>query len=149
MFKITRWVIVFALLMLGCTSSGGGSIVDTTYTDLVTGLDAARQSQAAALALWDRVIFGEVVSCQDFIPVPPPVQLSAQLLAAHPGADAIQARLNEAIQAIHDSSDLWNIECAFDRATVPLNMAKSGRAAALAATAPLDTAAQMLAAWGG
>jgi hypothetical protein len=135
------------LLLAGCTPSDPAA--DTTYADLVAGFNAAQQAQVAALALWDRVIFGEAVSCQETIPVPAPVQIPSKALAAHPGADLIQTRLNEAIQAIRDSSDLWNIECAEARPVVPLNMAKSGRAAALAATNPLADAAQRLTAWGG
>jgi len=93
------------------------------------------------------VIFGEQVSCQDAILAPEPVDLSRGELAAHPDAEAIQDHLNEAIKSLHDSSDLWNIECQDERPYVPLNMAKAGREAALAAGDPLNAAAALLAAW--
>lgn len=135
------------MVLAGCTLSDNTPFVDTTYADLTAQLASAQQSQAAALALWDRVIFGEVVSCQEAIPVPEPGTLSPGELAAHPGAAAIQSQLNQAIKTLHDSSDLWNIECADERPYVPLNMAKAGRAAALAADQPLNEAQSLLAAW--
>lgn len=110
-------------------------------------LAEAQQAQDAALALWDRVIFGEMVACQETIAVPPPVALSARARAAHPAAGLVVERLNEAIRALQASSDLWTIECADPRAAVPLNMAREGRANALAASDPLGEAAALLASW--
>lgn len=120
---------------------------DHTRRDLAARLAEAEADQAAALALWDRVIFGELVSCEDAIPVPEPVTLSDHDLSAHPDAGPIQAALNQAIQALHNTADLWNIECNDERAYVPLDMAREGRAAALAASDPLADAAARLAAW--
>jgi hypothetical protein len=142
-----RWWGLVALVffwLAGCTLVENKPSPDTAYADLTARLAETQQSQAAALALWDRVIFGEEVSCQETIPAPDMVALSQDELAAHPGADTIQARLNEAIKALHDSSDLWNIECQDERPYVPLNMAKAGREAALAATEPLNAAAALL-----
>ena len=142
-----RWWrgVIAVVLLAGCTLVESQTAPDTTRTDLLGRLDEARRDQAAALALWDRIIFGEVVSCQEFIPVPEPLSVTAQ----HAGLRAIQEKLNAAIKSLRDSSDLWNIECNADRAYVPLSMAKEGRATALAATAPLDEAAALLAAYAG
>jgi hypothetical protein len=134
------------LVLVGCTLSSRAP-ADAVRGDLVARLDESQQSQAAALALWDRVIFGEAVSCQDAIPVPEPVNVAARDLTAHPEAGAIQARLNAAIQALHDSSDLWNAACADEQPYVPLSTAKEGRATALAASAPLAEARQLLSTW--
>jgi hypothetical protein len=137
---------MFAVLLLaGCTLIEPQTAPETTRADLAQRLDETRRDQAAALDLWDRVIFGELVSCQEVIAVPEPLTVSAQ----NNDLRAIQEQLNAAIQAVRDSSDLWNIECNEDRAYVPLNMAQQGRTTALAAGPPLEAAAALLATYGG
>jgi hypothetical protein len=140
-------VVISLLALAGCAMFDSPSTPDTTRDDLAARLAEVQTSQAVALALWDRVIFGEIVSCEEYIPVPEPVALTEQSLAAHASAAAIQGGLNQAVKAVRDSSDLWNIECAEEREFVPLNMAREGRATALAATEPLNEAAALLAAW--
>jgi hypothetical protein len=143
---IRRWGVMFAVLLLaGCTLIEPQTAPETTRADLAQRLDETRRDQAAALDLWDRVIFGELVSCQEVIAVPEPLTVSAQ----NNDLRAIQEQLNAAIQAVRDSSDLWNIECNEDRAYVPLNMAQQGRTTALAAGPPLEAAAALLATYGG
>ncbi|MBN2302895.1 MAG: hypothetical protein JXQ72_00370 [Anaerolineae bacterium] len=139
---------VLALALTGCTLVESGespSAAQITRDELAAQVAIAQESRAAALALWDRIIFGEMVSCEDAIFVP-------ELLATQPGespeAAAIREQLNAAIRSLHDSADLWNIECNEVRFYVPLDMARAGRAAALAASEPLDQAAAQLAAWG-
>ena len=132
--------------LVGCALTTRSAPPDTARADLAARLAAAKQAQAAALALWDRVIFGEAVSCQEAIAVPELITVPERALTAHPGADAIQARLNAAIKTLRDSSDLWNIECSDERTAVPLDMARAGRASALAASGPLTEAETLLAA---
>jgi hypothetical protein len=143
----TTAVLLMVLLLARCTLVGETESPDTVRSHLLARLDEAQRSQQAALTLWDHIIFGEIVSCQEFIPVPESVKLSDQGLTAHPNAGAIQVALNAAIQSLHNSSDLWNIECNAERAYVPVSMAKAGRSTALEATAPLEEAAALLAAW--
>lgn len=143
---IRRWGAVFAVLLLaGCTLIEPQTAPGTTRADLALRLDEVQRDQAAALDLWDRIIFGEAVSCQEFITVPEPLSVSEQ----EGDLRAIQDDLNAAIQAVRDSSDLWNIECSEERAYVPLSMAQQGRATALAASALLDDAVTRLATYGG
>jgi hypothetical protein len=146
-----RGLAVLALLLLaGCTLQSGpgepGASVDV-YADLSARLAAAQDAHAVVLDLWDRIIFGESVSCQEAITVPASLAIPAAELARYPQADAIQAGLNAAIKLLRDSSDLWNIACADERAAVPLELAREGRATALAAGDHLDEAAALLAAW--
>jgi hypothetical protein len=140
-------LLIVLVLLAGCTLVGETESPDTVRSDLLARLDKAQRSQQAALTLWDRLILGETVSCQEFISVPEPIGLSEQDLAAHPNAGAIQVTLNTAIQSLRNSADLWNIECDAERAYVPLSMAKAGRSTALEAAAPLEEAAALLAAW--
>jgi hypothetical protein len=143
---IKRWGrVIVVLLLAGCALVERQTAPDATRDNLSQRLDEVRRDQAAALNLWDRIIFGEVVSCQEFIPAPEPLSVTAR----DDDLRAVQEQLNAAIQAVRNSSDLWNIECNADRAYVPLSMAKEGRSTALAATAPLDEAAALLTAYGG
>ena len=138
-----------ALLWLsGCTlATGVAPGAEDPRSVLEARLVEAQESQAAALTLWDRVIFGELVACHEAIPVPAPVALTATVRAAYPDTAAAADALNEALRALQASSDLWTIECADPRDAVPLSMAREGRANALAAEAPLDEAAALLASW--
>jgi hypothetical protein len=138
---------VALLALAGCALTVAPDSANGTRDMLATRLNDARRAQQAALTLWDRIIFGEQVSCQEAIPTPELLALPENGLRAHPDAQAIQDELNAAIQTIHNSSDLWNIECASENPYVSLSMARAGRANALAATESLDAAAALLAAW--
>ncbi|MCL4238837.1 MAG: hypothetical protein KJ047_11385 [Anaerolineae bacterium] len=147
MARLVVWLAV-GLGLAGCTLWGdAGVTAGQVRADLAAHLGEVRAAQAAALALWDRVIFGETVSCAETISVPAELVLSPQQRTAHPNAETISAALSEATRAIRDSADLWAIECADPRPLVSLDMARAGRMAALAATDPLDRAATLLSAW--
>ena len=142
--------LIIGLGLAGCTLWGDADVTaGEVRADLVARLDEVRAAQAAALALWDRIIFGETVSCAETIPVPALLGLSPRQREAHPSAAAISAALSEATRAIGDSADLWAIECADPRPLVSLEMARAGREAALDASDPLDRAALLLEAWPG
>ncbi len=147
--------VIVALLLSGCTFSDGStrSAPESTaapvilHDTLTARLAEVQNAQMVALTLWDRLIFGEQVNCQEAIPQPQPLTLSASELNTHPNAAPVQEALNAASQAIRNSSDLWNIECQETRDTVPLSMARDGRATAVLATESLTEAAALLAAW--
>ncbi|MCZ7541900.1 MAG: hypothetical protein M5U29_18700 [Anaerolineae bacterium] len=112
--------LVIGLGLAGCTLWGDADVTaGQVRADLAAHLGEVRAAQAAALALWDRVIFGETVSCQEAIPVPALLVLSPRQREAHPSAEAISAALSEATRAIGDSADLWAIECADPRLGLP------------------------------
>lgn len=140
--------LIVLLVLSACTliDRSNNSPVNV-HDQFAAKLTETQQAQTAALDLWDRVIFGEIVSCQEILTVPQPVNFSESDLRVHPNAPATQAQLNAAIQAIRNSADLWNIECADARAYVPLSMAKEGRSTALAANEPLEEAGRLLADW--
>lgn len=147
MARLVVWLAV-GLGLAGCTLWGdAGVTAGQVRADLAAHLGEVRAAQAAALALWDRVIFGETVSCAEAISVPAELVLSPQQRTAHPDAETISAALSEATRAVRDSADLWAIECADPRPLISLDMARAGRMAALAATDPLDRAATLLSAW--
>lgn len=151
-WNTTRVVLLIALLtalLPGCTFTMGDerAAPQTVRANLAARLAETRSAQAQALALWDRVIVGEQVSCQEAIPAPALVTLARSEREVHPQAVPVQDALNVAIQAVHNAADLWNIECTEARDWVPLAMAREGRANALAATDALDAAAALLDAW--
>ncbi|GAB4417036.1 MAG: hypothetical protein Kow00106_12790 [Anaerolineae bacterium] len=144
-----RWLFWLGLMvgLTGCALSGSGKgSAANVHAALSARLEEIRTAQNTALTLWDRVIAGETMSCQEAIPVPAAVTLSERERTAYPPGVAVAEALNEAIGAIRNAADLWAIECADVRPVVPLDMARAGRNAALAATAPLDRATILLAA---
>ena len=138
--------LVVLVMLAGCTMRSRAQ-TDTSRSTLAARLAEAQQSQAAALALWDRVIFGEMVACQEAIPAPLPLALPSDQVRRHPQAEEIERLLNQASQAIRNSSDLWNLECAQEREFVPLDVARQGRQSALAAGDPLAQASILLEQW--
>jgi hypothetical protein len=141
-----RWFVLL-IFLAGCTFQGDSAREAQIRDDLNARLAEVEQAQAAALALWDRVIFGEVVSCQEAIPAPLPFALAAKDARDFPKAAPVQDALNRANQAVRNSSDLWNIECDAERDMVPLDMARQGRQEALGADGPLTEARALLQAW--
>jgi hypothetical protein len=142
---LKKWLggfLALCLLITGCNMQSRTRA--DVHSDLLARLADVRQAQIAALSLWDRVIFGEIVSCQDAIAVPQPIDLPRYDLNLYAPAKAVQGDLNAAIQAVRDSSDLWDMECADPRTVVSLGMAAQGRSAALAAGASLAQASDLL-----
>lgn len=146
MRRLLFWLGLF-MGLTGCALSGSSKgAAANVHASLSARLEEIRAAQSAALELWDRVIAGEMVSCQETIPVPAAVTLSERERSAYPPGVAVAEALNEAIGAVRNAADLWAIECADVRPVVPLDMARAGRNAALAAAAPLDRATILLAA---
>lgn len=144
------WVLIaIAGVLSACSFSLGADRADAqaVHDDLAARLTEAQQAQTQALALWDRLIVGEMVSCEDAISVPALVALSSSELGVHAQAATLQELLNTAINDLRASADLWDTECAQIRESVPLATARDGRAAALNAAQPLGTAAALLASW--
>lgn len=141
--------VLMAVLLAACSFAIGGDTATSqaVHADLTARLAEAQAAQAQALALWDRLIFGEAVSCEDAILAPSEMKLSSAERRVHTQASSIEESLNTAIRALHTSVDLWDGECVQIRENVPLATARDGRAAALSASEPLSTAAALLASW--
>ncbi len=156
----SRWPIRLLLALLGvaalagCTlgaREGGGPDAPrgeaAIRAELAARLDEVRAAQDAAVTLWDRLIFGEAVGCDEAIPALAALELPAPEAAAYPRAATIAALLDAAARRVTNAADLWRIECSIERETVPLEMARDGRANAAAAGSLLDEAARRLDAW--
>lgn len=143
---MTRWLVILGLLLAGCNLQGDSS-TPAAAVDLPARLAEVQKTQEIALDLWDRIIFGEVVSCQEMISVPATLELSESQRAAYSQTDIFEDQLNAAIVSLRESARLWDAECANQRAVVPISVAKQGRTAALAAGDPLTVASVLLASW--
>lgn len=144
------WALAGLLVVAGCTLSTAGSgqaSAETVHANLTAKLAQAQAAHAHALNLWDRLIFGEPVSCQEAITVPHTLDLSAPERAAHPQAAETEQALNSAIHALAQAAASWDSECAETRDWVPVSTARNARERLLAASESLDTAAALLAAW--
>lgn len=144
---MARWLVIFSLLLAGCNLQSDDAGTPAAPVDLPTRLAEVQHTQEVALDLWDRIIFGETVSCEEMIEVPETLDLSAEQRAKYPQTDIFEAQINAAIESLRESARLWDAECANDRPAVPLSVAKQGRAAALAAGDPLTVASVLLASW--
>jgi len=147
MIRVALILSAVAGVLAACSFSLGRDRIDASavHADLAARLAEAQVDQAQALALWDRLIFGEAVPCEEVSPAPALVTLSADELNAHAQVAAVQQALNTAIRELQTSAALWDSECAQLRESVPLAIARDGRAAAVNAAEPLSTAAALLA----
>lgn len=142
-------VAALALSAAGCSldagAAGRGSLMPPVLdrAAVENQLRALQAAQSAALDLWDRLIAGEDVLCVEAIPLPPPLDGRA----ATPQAGQLVAQLGAARSALEQSAARWDMECGYDGATVGLDAARVGRDAARQATAPLQAAQALLAAW--
>lgn len=148
----SAWALLAGVMLAGCTLLEDDAREPITApeilrTDVQGRMAEVGQDTQAALALWDRVVLGEPVSCIEMLVVPRPLLLAERDRMAYPQVVPILAELNAAIQALQNASDLWNIECADERAFVPLAMAREGRAAAVSADEALAAARALFDAW--
>ncbi len=148
-----RWIAVasVALVLAGCGifSRDTDRSASALRADLTARLEEMRTAQASALDLWTRVIDGDTVSCQDAIIVPAAFALTTGERSAVPTAATVVTLLDEARRSVQDAAALWDIECADESPVVPLEVARQGRASALAAGPSLDQADALLAVWPG
>lgn len=140
--------LLIALATIACALTGAGDDDARSAEDVRATLraqhDALRAGQIAAVSLWDRLIIGEPVSCQEAIPVPGPLDLPLNELDQVGQGAQIQGWLNTAQADLRQSANLWDIECADPRALAPLAIAGAGYDAARAAASPLEQAAAAL-----
>jgi hypothetical protein len=148
MIRLFWPLVILGLLLAGCTMEGKAGDTTAAPVDLPAQFAEVQRTQQVTLDLWDRIIFGETVSCEEIISVPAALDLSDQQRASYPQADIFQAQINAALESLRESIRLWDEECANSRPSVPLSVAKQGRAAALAAGDPLTVASVILASWG-
>jgi hypothetical protein len=141
---------LIGLLAAGCTLELATLADPARPLDRETAasqLAALQTAQAAALDLWDRLIFGEEVPCTEAIPLPPPLSPPPAEVADTPPAAQVAGQLGAAYNALAQSAARWDAECSYPGAIVGLEAARAGRDAALRAGDPLQAAQALLDAW--
>lgn len=151
MNRVLRWGALWLAVigLASCATRSEGPDAGPIRAELAARLSEAEQAHSIALSLWDRLIEGEQVSCQEYIPAPLPVVLADDALTAYPQAVAIQDQINEGTSAIRAAAAWWDAECSDSRRYVPLSAAREGRAITVSAGEALAGARQSLAAWSG
>ncbi len=142
----TLWSTLLVVLA-ACTLSRTDSSPQAVQAKLADYLANAQNAQMTAAELWERLIAGETVSCQEAIPVPPPLALDKRDRQASPIAPTIANALTNARQAIQTAAELWQGVCTTPEAVVPLETARAARQAIQTADTALQQAAALLAAW--
>ncbi len=138
---------VLLVALSACTLARVESSPQAVRAKLAAQLTATQNAHMAASALWERLIAGETVSCQETIPTPPPLTLSERELRAHPVAAPMLDALQNARRSLQTAADLWQGVCTTTDAVVPLETARAARQALQTADAALEEAAALLAGW--
>lgn len=105
-FFIGMWL----LTVLACTLSRSAGEVPLSVR-LTNRINQAYEAQEKASALWDRVLFGETVSCAETLDTPPLFEISASEAEKEPLSLPVRDHLNAALIAIHEAVVLWENEC--------------------------------------
>ena len=135
------------LALAACTLTQVDDSPQAVRAKLAAQLAETQSAYMAAADLWERLIAGETISCQEAIPTPSPLALSAREQRAHATAAPVAEALETARQALQTAADLWQGACTTPDATVPLETARAAREALRTASAALEQAAALLASW--
>ncbi|MCB9437631.1 MAG: hypothetical protein H6673_11700 [Anaerolineales bacterium] len=101
------------------------------------------EAESQADDLWNRVLFGELVSCQESITNPPLFELSS--IEESPDTLLIKQYLDAAVIGIHQVALRWDAECQIERNVIPLDVVRDAQADLLDAHQALQ---QAIALWG-
>lgn len=119
-----RLVLVMLLLAaLACSLTTTDNENDLT-SRLGSHLNETVEAEAQISALWDRVLFGEAVSCQEQLMVPPPFTITDAEAEQHPAVVSVVEHLNAAQAALQEAVALWDWECQQARQVVPLTVVR-------------------------
>ncbi len=112
------------LLGLLLLSTIACSLTSVDQNDLAvrlgTRLNAAIEAQTQAANLWDKLLFGEPVNCQQQLTVPLPFVMTTTDTEQYPQAVPVVDHLNEALRILQQVVALWDWECQQGREVVPL-----------------------------
>lgn len=117
------FVFLFPLFItaVACTLSSSTE-EKSLHTRLGDHLVLAQNAETQARTVWDRVLFGEVVSCSEVIETPPLFDLTQPDADRHPPGILVRDHLNLALTSLQQAAQIWEQECQFDRQEVPLEV---------------------------
>jgi hypothetical protein len=141
------WALIF--LLAGALACGiFDSTDDPSLKDRMGGrISEAQEAEKKASAVWDRVLFGEPVTCAEIIDVPPVFDLTQDEAQENPQSLAIRDLLNTALLELAHAAELWAQECQLDRPVIPLDIVRQAEDALQTALDLLNQSASTWAVW--
>ena len=115
------FIAVCLLTSLACTLSRTPATFPLNVR-LTNRINQAYEAQEKAAALWDRVLFGETVSCAETLDSPRLFELSASEAAQEPLSVPVRDHLNAALIALHEATLLWENECKYTSPIVSIDI---------------------------
>lgn len=136
----------FSICIFACSIFD--STDDTSLKDRMGGrISEAQAAEKKASDVWDRVLFGESVTCAEIIEVPSPFDLTQKEAKENPQSLAIHDLLNVALVELARAAELWAQECQLDRPVIPLDIVRQAEDALQTARDLLNQSASTWAVW--
>lgn len=118
--QIIRISLLFWLVVLvGCSNTNSNQTASLEER-IQVHLSRVFEAHAAAESLWDRVLEGEFVSCEESFDRPPTFSTMQGESDAAPLSVPIQEAMNAAIIDIQTMHDLWESECQREQSTISI-----------------------------
>jgi hypothetical protein len=133
------------VFIFGCTHQSSGET--QLHQDMGVYLSATVIAQQQAAAHWDHLIFGELVDCQQGLPVPAPFNLSQTEADRYPQSLPIRDHLNAGIGFLTQSAEIWDSICAEAGGLVLPEAANRGYRATQQAESELGLAQNLYTTW--
>lgn len=132
-------------LIVACQSANTRPTPVPLETRIATHLQAVIEAEHQATDLWDRVLFGETVNCQETIGNPPLLELTPS--EETPDILLMKQHLDAAVIGIHQAVLRWDAECQLDRPTIPLSVVRDAQANLADARQALQQATVLWSVW--
>jgi hypothetical protein len=143
-----RYIVPLFLLLAALACNLTSKPSETPFpTRLGDHLNRAVEAQAQVADLWDRLLFGDPVSCAESLTVPPPFDLTQPDADRYPASVAIRDYLNAALDQLALADALWEQECQLLRPVVPLAVVRQAEDALQTAQDLLARAVEAWVAW--
>ncbi|NDJ85130.1 MAG: hypothetical protein GYB66_04525 [Chloroflexi bacterium] len=110
-------------------------------------LQRAIETEASASHLWDRILFGEPVSCQEALTVPLRFEITPAEQQSEPLSVPVAEHLNNAIAALETAVAIWDEECTQSRDVIPLAVVQQAQMALKQARKSLGLATDAWTVW--
>ncbi len=116
-------------------------------TRLGTHLNRVIEVEAEASDLWDRVLFGDVVSCSETLDFPPVFEMAVDEVEVEPLSLTVHDHLNLVLVNLQEAADIWARECQLERTMIPLDVVRQAATALETARIHLMLAAEAWDVW--
>lgn len=116
-------LVLLSMLPISCNTANDDAAGDLPYQDrLGDHIALAQERTEEAAGIWDRVIFGETVSCAEYMQAPGRFEISSEEAGTYPQSQVIVEHLNNGIFWLEQVVQLWEQECNLSRDQVPVEV---------------------------